>query len=231
MPAPVPNSFFPIVDGPAPAVSIIMPTFNRASYLERAVASVLKQSFGDWELVIVDDGSQDGSLELLKPLVLREPRIRVLAQSHRGNALALNSGITASVGRYITFIDSDDEYLNRHIEIRFNYLEDDPTIALIHGSSQIVGDPYVVDYFDPSRRVHVDDCFHGPTFFGKRQVFFELGGFRPEPACPDTEFMLRAKERFKVRKVPDRTYRYFRDTPGSTTNQQLSAHQIRSECS
>jgi glycosyltransferase involved in cell wall biosynthesis len=92
-----------------PTVSVLLPTYNRAEYLEEAMRSVLEQSFGDLELIVIDDGSTDDSGAMLDGL--RDPRLRVVHQAHAGLTAALNAGLKIARGRYIARNDSDDVWL------------------------------------------------------------------------------------------------------------------------
>lgn len=105
-----------------PAVSIILPTFNRAKTLKRAVDSVLRQTFTDFELIIVDDGSTDETTEVLD--AFRDHRqIQIISQFRQGCAKARNVGLSWSRGRYIAFQDSDDEWLPQKLEKSIDLLE------------------------------------------------------------------------------------------------------------
>ncbi|MGD2116516.1 MAG: glycosyltransferase [Acidobacteriota bacterium] len=90
-----------------PSFSVVVPTFDRAHVLRRAVRSVLRQEHRDFELLIVDDGSTDGTAEVVAEL--DDPRIRFLRQEHRGVSAARNLGISEAGGELVTFLDSDDE--------------------------------------------------------------------------------------------------------------------------
>jgi glycosyltransferase involved in cell wall biosynthesis len=99
-----------------PVVSVILPTYNRASTLGRAVDSVLKQTFDDFELIIIDDGSTDESDAVLRAYT-NDGRVRVIRQARNtGCAEARNVGVTASSGLYLAFQDSDDEWLPDKLE-------------------------------------------------------------------------------------------------------------------
>lgn len=89
-------------------VSIVIPTYNAAPYLEAAIRSVLGQSFKDWELIIVDDGSTDESREVLDSHAARDARIRCVRQNHQGPGVARNRGLAEASGRYVAFLDADD---------------------------------------------------------------------------------------------------------------------------
>jgi len=93
-----------------PLVSIIVPTYNRAALLAEALASVRTQTFGDWECIVVDDGSTDGTPALLA--ALDEPRLRVIRLGHSGNpARVRNAGLAHARGRYLAFLDDDDLWM------------------------------------------------------------------------------------------------------------------------
>lgn len=92
-------------------VSVIIPVYNVKSYLERCVHSVQNQTYKDLEIILVDDGSTDGSGDLCDQIAADEPRIRVVHQQNQGLSGARNTGIRAAKGEYVVFLDSDDEWL------------------------------------------------------------------------------------------------------------------------
>lgn len=89
-------------------VSIVIPAYNAALYLAVAIESAIRQSFKDWELIVIDDGSTDGSLELIDSYVARDARIRCVRQDHQGPGAARNRGLAEARGRYLAFLDADD---------------------------------------------------------------------------------------------------------------------------
>lgn len=106
-------------------VSVVIPTYNRSAYLAEAIASVLAQTFQDFEIVIVDDGSTDDTAQMVKALA--EPRIRYLEQDHRGVSAALNIGWRAARGDFIARLDSDDLWLPTLLQELVTRLEEDKT--------------------------------------------------------------------------------------------------------
>jgi glycosyltransferase involved in cell wall biosynthesis len=110
-------------------ISVIIPTYNRAFCLERAISSVLAQVGADFELIVVDDGSTDGTRELLKPLVVTG-RLRYLAQPNRGVSAARNLGIRAAQGSWLAFLDSDDEWRSGKLAAQIQDLEIRPELAV-----------------------------------------------------------------------------------------------------
>lgn len=203
----------------SPEISVILPAYNRAPFILRAVNSVLSQTLKNWELIIVDDGSSDNSFTLLDQLILSRENIRYCKHKNRKLPLTLNTGISLSVGKYLTFLGSDDEYLNNHLETRINYMKSHPEIDLIYGGVKIIGDQYVKDFHDLNKLIHLNDCVIGGTFFGKKDLFNSIGGFRDIPYGEDYDLVRRAQPYFNIRKVDlEQTYIYYRDTSDSICN-------------
>jgi len=113
----------------SPIVSVIIPCYNHGHYLPCAVNSVLAQTFTDWEAIIVDDGSTDNTREVAAQFT--DPRIRYIYQENRGLAAARNTGIRAAQGKYLAFLDADDEWEPRFLEICTRTLAGQSTAAAV----------------------------------------------------------------------------------------------------
>jgi len=201
-----------------PKISVIVTSYNRANYLRRCINSILAQTFHDWELIVVDDGSRDNSIEILKEYESDYENIKVIQQENIKLPLSRNKGIKFSTGKYITFLDSDDEYLKDHLLKRIKYMEKHPEVDLIHGGVTIIGNKYVRDKNNPHKLIHLSECTIGATFFGKRNVFLDLNGFKNINYSEDSEFLERAEKKFNIVEVNFNTYKYYRDSPDSITN-------------
>lgn len=92
-----------------PLVSVVLPTFNRDKALKEAINSVFEQSFTDWELIVVDDGSKDDTFLLVNEILHKDERVKYIKHNNRGLPLSLNTGIVISSGEWLTFLDSDDK--------------------------------------------------------------------------------------------------------------------------
>jgi len=198
-----------------PVVSIILPTFNREKLLPRAVDSVLKQSFKDWELLIIDDGSSDRTYELANLYLNDYENIRYLKHSNRHPPLSQNAGLLASAGEFVSFLGSDDEYKPGYLEERVNFMREKPDLDMVHGGVEIIGHPFVKDKNDLTKEIHLSECVIGGTFFGKRNFFIELYGFTDLKYSDDSDFFERAVTKYNIEKVNFPTYVYYRDTPDS----------------
>ena len=93
-----------------PEISVIMPVYNTAEYLEKSIESVLNQTYADFELIIINDGSTDNSAEIISRYTAQDKRIKVITQANQGLSEARNSGMAIAKGNFIAFIDSDDFY-------------------------------------------------------------------------------------------------------------------------
>jgi len=120
----------------APKVSVILPTYNRAKLLGTAMESVLGQSFGDLELLVVDDGSEDDTEALVRGYQEADERVHYLRGEHRGISAALNAGIRVAQGKYVARMDSDDQWLPELLETEVAILEARPEIGLVYALAQ-----------------------------------------------------------------------------------------------
>ena len=116
-----------------PVVSVVIPTFDRAGYLARAIDSVVAQSFVDWELIVVDDGSTDETHDVIDRYAKRlGGRLVYLKQRNHGSSHARNAGIEASAGQFVAFLDSDDEYLPTKLSRQLELFTARPDLGLVY---------------------------------------------------------------------------------------------------
>lgn len=129
-----------------PLVSIIIPLYNKRPYVKRAIQSVQQQTLNNWELIIVDDGSTDGSVNEIPQ---NDPRIRLFQQENKGPGAARNAGLARAKGKYVAFLDADDEYLPTFLETGISFLEDKTVNATL-----VFTDFY---YYPGKKRYKVDE--------------------------------------------------------------------------
>src|SRR5207247_1570481 len=122
------------IGGVAPAVTVIMPVYDRERFVCEAIASVLAQTFSDLELIVVDDGSTDGTAAAVA--AVEDPRLRYVAQPHRGVAAAMNTGLRSARGRYVARLDSDDVWLPDLLATQVAVLESRPEIDVVYARAQ-----------------------------------------------------------------------------------------------
>lgn len=119
-----------------PTVSVVMPVYNVEAYVAEAVESVLAQTYADFELIIVDDGSTDRSIEIC--LGFADERVRIVRQADRGLAGARNTGILAARGRYVAFLDSDDRWLPEKLALHVIHLDTNPDLGVSFSPSRFI---------------------------------------------------------------------------------------------
>jgi glycosyltransferase involved in cell wall biosynthesis len=187
-----------------PAVSVIIPTHNRAGWVVQAVESVLKQSFDDWELIVVDDGSSDETWAVLKPF---RDRIRYLYQSNRGVSSARNLGLKKAEGEWLAFLDSDDLWMPEKLERQMDFFSNHPE-ALICQTAELwlrngrrvnprkKHQKFSGDIFAPSLKL----CLVSPSAVMIHRDLFQKVGFFDEsfPACEDYDLWLRISARHPI---------------------------------
>lgn len=105
-------------------ISVIVPVYNAENYLNRCIESVLTQTYTDWQMVLVDDGSKDESLKVCQKYADLDSRISVIHQENAGPGIARNTGIAAANGDYIVFIDSDDYIEKEYFQLLSGHDED-----------------------------------------------------------------------------------------------------------
>ncbi len=156
-----------------PLVSIVTPTFNRAHTLQRAIDSVLAQTYNDWELIIIDDGSTDNTQELVKGI--GEKRVKYLHKENGGPSKARNYGIEHATGKWIMYLDSDDELLPKCIETMLDWANKNPTVAFAFPRSTRTLELYENGTLVKS----VDDSGDTPPEFTIQDIFNRNAGFSP----------------------------------------------------
>lgn len=188
-------------------VSVIIPTYNRAGTLIRSVQSVTGQSYSDWELIIVDDGSTDNTKELLEPLLQQDVRLRYIGcPENKGQAAARNTGIQAAQGAYIAFQDSDDVWVPDKLQKQVAMMEAHPEYGLIYGQMVYDEDGKLSTPYPPQNAGEwaFEECLKNnlistQTMLVSRAVFDSIGLFDTSmSALEDYELALRITKNYPV---------------------------------
>ncbi len=203
-----------------PLVSVVIPTYNYGRYVGEAVDSALAQTYPSVEVIVIDDGSTDDTRDRL---VRYGDRIRYVYQVNAGLSAARNTGIREAMGRYIAFLDSDDQFHPRRIELQIPVAESDSQIGIV--TSQCTSGVEV--HWDelpsppiPSCEITLDDLVvrsrFGPGGVLARRECFDVVGFFDETlrSVEDRDMWIRIASRFKVVRL-DASLWWYRTTPGS----------------
>jgi glycosyltransferase involved in cell wall biosynthesis len=189
-------------------VSVLMPTYNGAQRIQESIQSVLNQTFQDFELVIVDDGSEDRTEEVVRSL--GAPRVRYIRTEHRGLAAALNTAQQHAGGRYLAYLDDDDVYYPEHLA-RLVPVLDTSDAAMVYSKSRLVYGQRDRGTFRPKLDLgtYTDDydydSLHHRCIIStlnvvhRRECMTPLGGFDERlPRCMDWDFWVRLSEQFPI---------------------------------
>ena len=197
-------------------VSIITPVFNGAATLRRACESVAAQTFSDWEHIIVDDGSTDGTPEILEQIRTTDPRIVTVRIPNAGQSVALNTGVGRARGEYVGFLDADDEYLPWHVASHVEYFRQNPEIDALWGGTEVVGateqDLLIPDVEQGSGYIHISKCILQGTIFVRKHVFPEFRFLEDRAVWyQDYVFIKEVSSKYRTSVFPLNTYRYYRN--------------------
>ena len=220
-------------------VSVVIPSYNHAHYILDAIESVLSQSFRNWELIVVDDGSIDNTRELLDQRYQENKQIQLVYQANQGAHHALNHGIALARGRYISILNSDDVYhserlstLVKHCETQTGCLAFTHLTPIDAGGAEILNSEYPwCQLYEKSMRIFQE---HGArvalvtgnfavttsNFFIRTELIKKLGGFRKKRYNHDWDLMARVLHQgYDIQCVGDQSFLSYRIHEGNTITQ------------
>lgn len=207
--------------GATPTVSCVVPAYNAVGYLASALDSILSQTFGDFELIVVDDGSTDHTLQLLRTYEKRDARVRVISRPNTGHTRAINDGIAASTGELIARMDADDLALPQRFAKQVVFLHDHPDVVVVGASVELI-DPYDIPIGqDIAKTTHEEidaqlmrgsgGAIRHPLAMFRRDAYERVGPYRPQfNGSEDLDLWLRLAEIGKVANLPDVLLKYRR---------------------
>jgi glycosyltransferase involved in cell wall biosynthesis len=213
-------------------ISIIMPCFNAAAHIRRGVSSALAQTIADIELIVVNDGSTDNSLQILK--TIKDPRLKIINQLNLGVSAARNRGIKEARGDYIAFLDTDDTWHPTCLEKLYSALKSCPTAALSYCGWQNVGlpggrgKPYVPpDYENSDKLEHLLRTCPWPIHAAltRSEIIAEAGGFDERFSnAEDYQLWLHIAMRHDIVQVPQvLAYYHFHEGTQASKNRATAA--------
>ena len=225
-----------------PLVTVYITNHNYARYVRQSIESVLNQKFTDFELIVLDDGSTDGSLEIIAQYE-EHPQVRVVSQENRGLTVANNIALRMARGRYVVRLDADDFFDDNALLVMSNYLEKHPDVGLVFP------DYYTVDASGDIialQRRHnfqadvtlYDQPAHGAGTMIRRDCLVELGGYNEQFSRQDGyDLWLRFIQQYRVANINLPLF-YYRHHPTSLTSdearlletrRQIMEHSLRAE--
>ena len=188
-----------------PSISVLMPVYNAERYLGEAIESVLGQGFGDFEFLIVDDGSTDGSLAAIRRYTAGDPRVRLTSRANTGHIVALNEMLAAARGEFVARMDADDVALPGRFEHQVAFLREHPDVVCVGGAFQMIDEAgrYLTTIYPPEGDDRIQELalqghcpINHPSAMFRREAAIAVGSYREEMlACPeDLDLWLRLGE-------------------------------------
>lgn len=215
----------------SPAVSVLLPVRNEERFLPAALASLARQTLGDWELVAVNDGSSDATGAILDAAAASDPRLRVLHLPPTGLVAALNAGLAACRAPLVARMDGDDICHPRRLEQQKAFFDDYPGVTLVacrvrHVPRQQLTDGMrayenwqnnLLDHADIVRDLFVESPFTHPSVMFRRDTVLALGGYRDQGWPEDYDLWLRlARSGARFARLSEVLF-YWRDRPERLT--------------
>lgn len=217
-----------------PLVSVVTPTFNRADFIEEAVNSVLAQTYANYELLIVDDGSTDDTRKLLEP-ALADPRIQYFHQENQGQSIARNHALSKARGELVCFLDSDNYWPTEKLRAQVELFKQKPEYDVIYGDVVIVDEKgqevtrqNMKRYSGNIAKYMVrDNCVSMNTAMVRRRCFDELGGMsNTRRVADDYELWLKFSAIYRFLYIPEflAYYRVMEDQISSDKTRRLASN-------
>lgn len=206
-----------------PLVSIVTPSFNMGRFIGETIRSVLEQDYRNIEYIVMDGGSSDGTLDILKRY---EGRLRYVSQPDRGQTDAINKGFELTRGSIFTFLCADDTFLPGAVTAAVRAFAENPEAGVVYGDAWLIGEngerlaPYPVEPYHPENLAR--RCFIcQPAAFMRREVYVSSGMLDPERHCAlDYDLWIRVAQRYSMKKF-DQCVANSRIHPGSKTVYQM----------
>lgn len=214
-----------------PLISVIVPVYNGAKTIRETLESVINQTFQDFELIVINDGSKDSTLKIVAEI--KDPRLTVFSYPNAGLAVSRNRGIKHAIGEYISFIDADDLWTPDKLEAQLNALQNNPQVAVAYSwtdyideSSQFLrrGGYVTANGNVLAKLLVVDFLENGSNPLIRRQALIDVGGFDESlPAAEDWDILLRLAAHYHFVAVPSPQILY------RTSAHSMSANVLRQE--
>ena len=190
-----------------PLVSIVTPSYNQGAFIEETIHSVLSQDYPRIEYIVVDGGSTDGTLDILRKY---DARLTWFSEPDKGQSDAINKGFQKSHGQILAWLNSDDIYLPGVVRTAADCLAAHPDVAMVYGDcnmvdeqGQVVGRSIWIEDFDLRRLVEDLDYIYQPATFFRRQAFEGVGMLDIDlDYCMDYDLWIRIGKKYPVRRIP-----------------------------
>ena len=209
-----------------PLVSVIIPAYNREKHIKRAIESILAQSFNNFEIIIVDDGSVDNTKKVID-LYVSEKKVLYFYQQNQGVSSALNNGIRKASGKYIAILHSDDFWIDKQkLEKQVNFLDNNKEYVLVGGgiirikedNTEVSRILYPQEDGEIRESILSSCLFASSAVMFKKDTFEKVGGFDENlETCEDWDLWMRMGKMGKFHNVPE-YFTYYQESNKSLSN-------------
>jgi glycosyltransferase involved in cell wall biosynthesis len=214
----------------APAISVVMSVYNGEKYAPEAVESILAQTFRDFELIVIDDGSTDGTKALLEGFAQRDTRVRLISRPNKGLTKTLNEGLGVARGEFVARMDADDVSLPTRFEKQIEFLRANPDCVCV-GARVLRVDPYGSPLSESDHKLTHEEidaqlieqglgwAITHPVAMMRRDAVQQVGGYREQfKTSQDLDLWLRLAEVGRLANLPEilLKYRYHPESVGFT---------------
>jgi glycosyltransferase involved in cell wall biosynthesis len=223
----------------APLISVLMPAYNCEAYVLEAVSSILSQSFTDFELLVIDDGSTDSTRKLLESV--DDPRLRLVSNERNiGLIGTLNRGLDLALGRYIARMDADDVSAPERLEKQVLYLEEHPDVHVLGSMVNLINEQGMVfgaisGYPTDSEEIHRyllrECCLIHPSVIFRKDTVEAAGGYSVDARhAEDYDLWLRLSDHHKIANLPDKLVSYRMHRNQVSIRNLTTQHQVAQRC-
>jgi len=201
-----------------PRLSVIIPVFNGQEFIEESVSSILRQSFSDFELIIIDDGSTDRTLKIIMEMSRHDARMMVFSRENKGLVFTLNELLEKSTADLVARMDADDVSLPDRFRTQVDFLENNPDVVLVGSSIQLIDSKgrYLTTLSQPLSNLEIQKnllqghtCITHPAAMFRREYVMMAGGYRQKfYPTEDLDLWLRLGELGKIANISEPLLRY-----------------------
>lgn len=173
----------------APNITVLLPVYNSEDFIAEAVESVLNQTYSNFELLIIDDGSTDGTNEILQRLAANDSRIRIRQRENRGLIATLNEGIALCSSEFVARMDADDYALPHRLAVQHDYMMEHPEMAVCSAGIEEyeTGRLLIWEGYGEAVRARLlfGCCLYHPTIMARRSALLAVGGYDAAMPCAE----------------------------------------------
>jgi len=200
----------------SPQISVVMSVYNGEKYLKEAVDSILNQTFRDFEFIVINDGSADGSLEILKEYERKDIRVRIISRENKGLVNSLNEGVSISKGEYIARMDTDDVSTTERLEKQIRFMKENNLVLCGSWATGINEKGETVsrlDYTPGPKGIRFYSLIHNPfihpSVMFRKEIFEKVGGYKENfKYIEDYELWTRIVFKYKTSNIKESLIKY-----------------------